>query len=253
MKNIDDHIDRNFIFHLLADYYVGENSGNTPMRSLLSFKDTLEHIQNSECKSFISDIFDITQKICETFDDYQRILFKFQSAHTYKYSHEWNNPEIKEEITKYLRLEDIHMEKIYNEFNVVERLSAIFYDDFFTNRDHILLLSGYTNESGGHFISLYFNKIKADQYEFIIVNSGAGLENHGSKNHISNKKICILKNNINEKQVKFILFHHMLHNLHYNFPAVSKDVISFYKGLWKILEPTQVVKEEIPMAIFRNK
>ena len=78
--------------------------------------------------------------------------------------------------------------------------------------DCFLLLSGWTNQKGGHAINIYFEKVTEDLFNVYVINSGAGLENHddivGTKNNI-----VIGFNNINLESVKVIIkFSYILKN-----------------------------------------
>ena len=112
----------------------------------------------------------------------------------------------------------------------------------FKNMDKILLLSGYVNyNGGGHAIVLYIEKktvieygSKTNIYNLTLVNSGEGLKFHPDKN------VVMQLDNLNERQFKLILTHHVFMKNFQKDTELYKDIInininSFYYILNQIL------------------
>ena len=142
-KNINDMIDKTFVFHMLADHYVGENSGNNQLQALSSFSGTTSNIQEIKVREFIRYSFGLSEKICDTEKEYEKILYKFKESHKYEYGHKWKDENDKIIVMDALRLNETSMEGLYNDFNVLMRMSELLFDDIIQKNPSTLLVSGY--------------------------------------------------------------------------------------------------------------
>ena len=78
------------------------------------------------------------------------------------------------------------------------------FNDYLTVHGNYIFLSGWSAKGGGHAITIYIEKEKENTHTIYIINSGAGLENHGEHNSEGEYPIIIKFNNINNDQVKAI-------------------------------------------------
>lgn len=213
-----------FALHSIGDHYLS-NLGNSQVAALESFIKTLKHISDSQLQKDINDIFSKSLEIIKNTNLFEDALSEYMK--------DYSKDKIEFLFTK---LGVPVPPDLKNEQFIIETFCTYIKNKLETD-GQILLLSGWTNMTSSHSITIFIIKHNTE-YKVIITNTGAGIQYHSPKQH-NDKKLCILIKNVKDKQViHYLIYHHLLMIMKYLGKHITGNEYEFYQGLISAFEGT---------------
>ena len=75
------------------------------------------------------------------------------------------------------------------------------FNQYYSSKKHYIMLSGWSTANGGHAITVYFKKLGPNKNDIYFVNSGAGLQYHGTENE-NGRPIVVKFSNKSDENVQ---------------------------------------------------
>jgi hypothetical protein len=174
----------NFLNHMYLDYYINEGRGGH-IKQVINLFEKLIPIDNVNINNKINN--EITNK----YKNLKKILDI--SLHVVDLINDYDYKEFEDEIINILNIEK-----------------------------KILIPSGWIEKiNKGHLITIYIEKIDTNKYDFVITNSGSGMDLFSNIKDLNNCPVCNMCKDLNENQIKEIL-HIIKISMNYKYD-INKD------------------------------
>jgi hypothetical protein len=212
-------IDSTFFQHMFFDQYILDERGGLPENVINIFESYLiRNRQGLQRNIFFDKVFPIIPKLG------YKIFNNTYTINTYTIP---------------------AFDNTYNEYLLYLIKNNIVLDKF-------LLISGFRNFTGGHAVNIYIEKKLDDNYTMSIINSGLGVNRHGSING-KNAKVIIKFKNITIVQVKELyIFSYFINN--YDFRTNYQSILDRHDTLSDLNDPIKwPITSDITDYLYDNR